>query len=170
MRSPFLAIVIGIAVHLCSCHTSSLVSKVERVHNDSTVIQERVVYDTIQVKADTIRLNFTLSSLQDSTQVKLINYLAINQRDSKNTRAKVSIKVVKDTVSIEASCDSIGFIRNYIERSFSKIVQDKTEKSTDRVIKKIDGFWSRTLNILSYLLVFALGAFMGIWLVKFVNK
>lgn len=143
---------------LVSCRTTR--QENQKTENQSQIISEKVVVykdTTVYAPRAETELRIPLSELVAKSQLKIeqdpIFYV------QKNAQAKVKLKIVHDTISISATCDSLAIVAK-IKNEFKKEIVNNSEKNTVESKQKI-GY-----SFFHLLIAFLLG-FTFCYIIKF---
>ena len=154
----FLAIIYCIVLVSCGSVTRLQSStKQETKDSVSVVVKEIVRVDTFTIKADTVRIAFSVKDLIDSNSIVRINYNLLKQKRGSNNKPEVRFIYLHDSVFVEAICDSsqILYLSKELQILRDHISRDSFHSDKRLFIKKSFLFYPvMFLGLLTILFVF----------------
>ena len=126
------------------------------VQKDSLIYKEIVRVDTLRVPQDRVQVvvDNTILNLKEK-EIQDLNYQFLQYKQTTGSRANINFKILKDSVYIEGTCDSMELLslRKEVEQ-YQSSKFEKSEKQTKGM-----NIWDMILLVLG---AFVIGCIVGL--------
>jgi hypothetical protein len=156
------AVLLLVAIIWClsGCKTTSKTTK-ESIHTtktDSSAFVQTAKLDTLNVPKQTAIASIPSKWLYDNPGTPY---------QASNGRATVSVKLVHDTIQVQADCDSLQKIVASINTVLYQMQQQNTVKQSSEVVHKVSIPWQ--LQLIGWLAVAAAIAYVVLSVLKYIK-
>jgi hypothetical protein len=156
------AILLVMAIMWCfaGCKSSQKMTKESSSESkkDSSAFVQTAKLDTLQVPKETATASIPTKWLYDNPGTAY---------QASNGRATVSVKLVHDTVQVQAECDSLQKVIAIINTQLYHLQQQSTEKQSSEVIHTVKVPWQ--LQVIGWLIVAAVIGYVVLSVIKFIK-